>query len=253
MADYNSVHLQNFPDVSNIFIDKDLVEEMDLVRSICSVAFFLRDKQNLRVRLPLKSIRIIGNGANSLEKYKSIIADEINVKEVFFEEKLEDFADFIIEINLKLLGAKYGEKLKNIINFVKSGKWQKDGDNVVVGNNYAILEPTEYVLKLVSKNGESDNIKSLPNNKMLIDVDFSITEELELEGIARDMIRNIQQMRKDKGFDISDRINLTIKTNDEKIVSAINNNIEYIKEQTLSLELVVKTDSNEFSIEIVNV
>ena len=118
------VHLQNFPNVSNIAFEADLVEEMDLVKEICSVALFLRDKENLRVRLPLREIKIIGSGVANIEKYKNIIADEINVKNVTFKEDIGDLATFVVEVDLKKLGAKYGEKLKDIMKDVKENKWK---------------------------------------------------------------------------------------------------------------------------------
>jgi isoleucyl-tRNA synthetase len=245
MADFNSVHLQDFPDVAGIDVDNDLVEEMDLVQSICSVALFLRDKQNLRVRLPLKSIKIIGNDIGNLEKYSFLISDEINVKNVFFEENLEEVADFVLEVNLKILGAKYGEKLKEIMAGVKNKTWIKDGNNIKIGS--VVLEPTEFTLKLKAKK-ESPNIEPLPNNKMLIELDTNITKELELEGIARDLVRNIQQKRKEQDLELSDKINLIVKTGDEQMIEAIDLCGEYIKEQTLSLELKIEESDGDLEI-----
>ena len=105
MSDLNSIHLQNYPDVSNISVDTDLVNEMDLVKEICSVALFLRDKENLRVRLPLNQIKIISNDIENLKKYQDIIADEINVKNVVFEEDIDKIATYILQVDLKKLGA----------------------------------------------------------------------------------------------------------------------------------------------------
>jgi isoleucyl-tRNA synthetase len=245
MTDFNSIHLQDFPDVSGIQIDNDLVEEMDVVRSICSIALFLRDKQNLRVRLPLNYVKIIGKNIKNLEKYGSLIMDEINVKNVYFEENLEKIADFVLEVNLKLLGAKYGEKLKSIIKGVKESTWEKDGDRIKISE--VILEPTEYILKLKTKN-EAKNIEALPNNKMLIELDFNITKELELEGIARDLVRNIQQARKEQNLELSDKINLIIKTNNKQTMEAINSNKRYIEEQTLSIDSKIEESNRELEI-----
>lgn len=244
MSDLNSIHLQNFPDVSNINFDKELVEEMDLVKEICSVALFLRDKENLRVRLPLNKIRIIGQGMENLKKYQDIIAEEINVKNVIFEENIEELANFIVEVDLKKLGSKYGEKLKEIMKAVKDNKWNKleDSKIEIAGN---ILEKDEYSIKLKAKNKDVKNIQALSNNKALIELDFTITPELELEGIARDLVRMIQQNRKDANLDISDRIKLSIKTTSSILIKAIENNSEYIKNQTLARELKIVNDITE--------
>jgi len=247
MEDFNSVHLQDFPNVSNIKFDSDLVNEMDLVKEICSTALFLRDKENLRVRLPLNQIKIIGQDLKKLEKYSDIIADEINVKKVIFEEDLKSIADFIIEVDLKKLGQKYGEKLKDIMIAVKSNQW-KELNNSKVEIAGITLEKDEYTIKLKPKNKESKNLQALSNNKALIELDFTITEELELEGLARDLVRIIQQNRKDANLNLSDRIDLRIKTTSDSLKKAIDNNNEYIKTQTLAtnLEIVDKVDK-EFS------
>lgn len=247
MTDLNSIHLQDFPDVSNIKFDKELVEEMDLVKEICSAALYLRDRENLRVRLPLNQIKIIGSGISNLEKYKEIIAEEINVKNVVFEENLKDIADFIIEVDLKKLGSKLGEKLKDVIKAVKDNNWKEleDGKILIAGN---ILEKDEYTIKLKAKDKDAKNLQPLSNNKALIELDFNITQELELEGIARDLVRLIQQYRKDANLNLSDRISLSIKISSPMIIKAIENNSDYIKNQTLALDLkIVKDMVEEFS------
>lgn len=244
MSDLNSVHLQNFPDVSKIVFETELVEEMDLVKEICSTALFLRDRENLRVRLPLSKIRIIGNGMESLKKYQDIIAEEINVKNVIFEENIEELASFIVEVDLKKLGTKYGEKLKDIMKAVKDNKWNEldEGKVEIAGN---ILEADEYIIKLKPKNKDAKNIQPLSNNKALIELDFTITPELELEGIARDLIRMIQQNRKDANLDISNRITLSIKTSSQILIKAIENNSDYIRNQTLARDLKIVNDMTE--------
>lgn len=246
MSDFNSVHLQDFPDVSNIASDEQLVGEMDLVREICSTALFLRDRENLRVRLPLNQIKIIGKDIDNLKKYQDIIADEINVKNVVFEEDLDSVATFIIEVDLKKLGAKYASKVKDIMKAVKDNKWkEKDGKVEVAGIE---LEPDEYSIRLKPKNKDAKNIEALSNNKALIELDFNITQELELEGVARDLVRMIQQNRKDANLNLSDRIRLSIKTSSPMTIKAIEDNMDYIKTQTLATELnIVKEMSEEFS------
>lgn len=246
MSNLDSIHLQDYPDVSNINFDDELVKEMDLVKEICSVALFLRDKENLRVRLPLNQIKIIGNDIEDLKKYKDIIADEVNVKNVVFESDIDKIATFVIEVDLKKLGSKYGEKLRDIMKAVKENKWKKaDDDKIEIANT--ILEKDEYSIKLKPKK-ESKNMQALSNNKAIIELDFNITPELELEGLARDLIRIIQQNRKDANLVLSDRITLSLKTSSQKLIKAIQDNVEYIKNQTLAKELdIVDNISEEFS------
>ena len=246
MSNLDSIHLQDYPDVSNINFDDELVKEMDLVKEICSVALFLRDKENLRVRLPLNQIKIIGNDIEDLKKYKDIIADEVNVKNVVFESDIDKIATFVIEVDLKKLGSKYGEKLRDIMKAVKENKWKKANDDKIEIAN-TILEKDEYSIKLKPKK-ESKNMQALSNNKAIIELDFNITPELELEGLARDLIRIIQQNRKDANLVLSDRITLSLKTSSQKLIKAIQDNAEYIKNQTLAKELdIVDNISEEFS------
>ena len=248
MSDLNSVHLQNFPDVSNIVFDDKLVNEMDLVKEVCSTALFLRDRENLRVRLPLNYIKIIGKDITAaLEKYKDIIADEINVKNVVFEDNMQHIADYVLEVNLKILGAKYGEKLRDIMKSVKENKWKKlDNENIEISG--LILDKTEYTIKLSPKDKNAKNIQPLSNNKALVQLDFTLTPELELEGIARDIVRMIQQDRKDANLNLSDRINLSIKTTSATIIKAITLNSDYISNQTLAVDLkIVGHIEDEFS------
>ncbi len=242
MADLNSIHLELFPDVSNIDFDAKLVDEMDLVKEICSVALFLRDKENIRVRLPLNEIKIIGKDIEELKKYQDIILEEINVKNITFETDLDKIATFVLQVDLKKLGAKYGEGLKNIIKNVKENNWKQINKNQVeIGD--VVLEEDEYSVKLKAKK-ESKNIQALSNNKALIELDFTITAELELEGLARDLIRIIQQKRKDANLNLSDRIILSLKTSSTKLKKAISNNSEYIKNQTLTKELFTDESKN---------
>lgn len=247
MTNFNSVHLQNFPDVSDINFDTNLVEEMDIIKEICSVALFIRDKENLRVRLPLNSIKIIGNGIENLKKYSDIIAEEVNIKNVIFENNIEDLASFIIEVDLKKLGAKYGEKLQNIMRAVKENKWKeiKKGKVEIAD---VILNQDEYTIKLKPKNKDAKNIQALSNNKAIIELDLTITPELEMEGLARDLIRVIQQNRKDANLQLSDRILLSIKTSSSLLIKAIEANSNYIKTQTLAKDLkIVKELGTDFS------
>jgi len=246
MSSIQSVHLQNFPDMSRFGYDGDLVTDMDYVREVCSVALFLRDRKNLRVRLPLNYMKIIGSGADRLKQYQDIIIDEVNVKEIIFENDISHVADFVLEVNLKALGVKYGDKLRDIMKCVKDGNWQ-----VVEGEKVSIagftLYKDEYVIKLSPKDKNAQNMQALSDNKLLIELDFNITHELEIEGVARDFVRIIQQNRKDADLNLSDRIKLSIKTDMPDLIEAIKQHSSYIQAQTLSTELnLVNTVSETF-------
>jgi isoleucyl-tRNA synthetase len=231
----NSIHLKNFPDVSFLKDEKDLVAAMDMVRDVCSSALFIRDQRNLRVRLPLNKLTIIGKKAAAMLEYKDIIADEVNVKNVEILEEIGNLAEIKLQVNLKKVGAKLGSKLKEINLAIKENNWQKIADNKVeiAGE---ILVDDEFEIKLITKN--SNNIVALPSNDCLVELDIVVTEELEEEGLARDLVRVIQQNRKDANLDISNHIKIVIN-GDEKISEVVKKYQNYIAEQTLSDEVLI--------------
>lgn len=240
-----SVHLQDFPKMDNFEADNNLIDVMDKVRAICSCALFVRDKNNLRVRLPLNSITIIADDVDEIKSFSSIIADEINVKKVDFVDNVAEYGEKKIILNFQKLGAKIGAKMPNLMKAAKTNKWKIKENNKLEIDGFE-LEADEYELKLESK---KNNVFTVDNYDILIMLDMNITKELEYEGMARDLVRVIQQLRKDAKLNIDDRISLFVKTNYDFLRNSIEQNNKYIKEQTLSLELnlVSNLENCEFS------
>lgn len=231
-----SVHLQNFPDVTFLPNEKELVANMDMVRHICSAALFIRDQRNLRVRLPLNKLTIIGKKAAAMLQYRDIIADEVNVKNVEIIEEIGDLAEVKLQINLKKVGAKLGSKLKEINIAIKENSWKKIADNQIEIAG-VILNDDEFEIKLITKN--SNNTATLPSNDCLVELDINVTKELEEEGLARDIIRAIQQNRKDANLDVSNHIKIALNSGNQKILEVVKNYQNYIGEQTLSDEILI--------------
>jgi len=246
-SNIKSVHLQNYPKLTEISDEKNLVQDMDMIRDICSTALSIRDKKNLRVRLPLNKITIIGKNTKNLEKYKDIITDEVNVKSIEFVESFEGLAEYKLDLNFKVLGAKLGQKMPLITKAAKSGDWKKlDNGNIQIGK--IELNKNECQIKLLPKNTENTAVSS--HHDALVELDLNITEELELEGLSRDLVRLIQNCRKQADLNISDRINLFIQTNNTKLQKAIEHYSDYIKEQTLGLDIQINSNTkSEFSFE----
>lgn len=241
----SSIHLQDFPDVSFLSDEQELASNMDLIRSICSTALSIRDNHNLRVRLPLNNLTVIGKNSARIKAFKAIIAEEVNVKNIEIKEEISEFAETRLQINFKKVGAKYGAKMKDITLCAKKGEWEKISDsNIKIAG--LILVDDEFEIKLMTKN--QDDKKSvtiaLPSNDYLIQLDIEVTKELEEEGIARDIVRAIQQNRKDADLDVSDNINLKIFSSKEVINQVATKFAHYIKEQTLgaSLEVVANNE-----------
>lgn len=242
-----SVHLQDFPNVSFLEDELDLVANMDLVRAVCSVALSIRDNKNLRVRLPLKSLTIVGKNTVSLNAFKEIIADEVNVKDIILKEQIEEFAETKLIINFKKIGAKYGAKIKEITQAVKENKWQKVSDKKIkIANVELVGDEFEFKLDIKNNSQKDIAIAVLPTNDYLVILDINITKDLEDEGIARDVVRAIQQNRKEANFNISDFINLRISSDNIRIIEVIKFFEEYIKDQVLAKSIATAVNFGDF-------
>ncbi len=229
----NSVHLSTFPDVVSIPCDHQLIAQMDQILEICNAALFIRSSENIRVRQPLAQLTIVENRSNNLEEFVEIIKDEVNVKNIVFAQNITDFADFKLTINFASLAKRLPHKVKDIIAANKNQEWQKDHNLLIAGQT---LNADEFSLKLDAK-GLKDR-KALSNYDCVVVLDLTISDELYLEGMARDLIRFIQQSRKEADFHISERIviDLECQNADQQEVwsKVISLHGKLISEQTLS-------------------
>lgn len=231
-----SVHLEDFPNVDSIEIEENLVKAMDQVLDICNAALFIRSEENIRVRQPLSKLVIHLDGVddgtydNYIKHFEDLIKDEVNVKSIIYQEDVKEYADLKLSINFPLLGKRLPEKMKEIIAATKSGNWHEAGGKLFVSGIELLAE--EYTLVMEPKNGIK-GVKALSNSIGLVKVDLEITKELEEEGIARDLVRFIQQTRKEAGFEVSDRIKLNIKS-DPNLEPVLANYGPFITDQTLS-------------------
>jgi isoleucyl-tRNA synthetase len=240
-----SVHLQDFPDVSNFSAEEQLVSDMDLVRVICSTALAIRDNKNLRVRLPLQSLMIIGKNVDRIKPFLSVIAEEVNIKRVDLEENIADFAELKLQINFKKIGAKFGHKMKEISQAIKDSSWQKISEKEISIAGVNLIND-EFELKLTSKaqNEEKFIIVALPTNDYLVRLDVEVTQDLEEEGIARDIVRLIQQNRRDADLKVSDYISLRIFCGNQRNIEIIKKFETYIAKQVLAKSVEYFSDEN---------
>ena len=232
-----SIHLSVWPDASTFPEAHDLVRDMDKVRDVCSSALAVREARSLRTRLPLQSLTVAGTdeskGLSGLQSYTSIIAEELNVKQVFISQNFEQFGSFQLQVNPRELGPKLGESMKQVLAATKSGAWKlrEDGSVEIAGH---VLARGEYVLKLKLKDGVAG--EPLPGNDALVVLDVTVTQELQDEGTARDLVRIVQQARKNAGLHIADRIRLHVETATE-VTPVLTKHRAYISEQVLAEEL----------------
>lgn len=231
----SSVHLQNYPDVSVIDEAFELTKTMDLVRDICNTALSIRNAENIRVRQPLQSLTIVKGELGQLESFNDIIRDEINVKEIIYQQNISEVADLTLKIHFPVLGKRLPAKMKDIIAASKQGQWQQVNQSLEVAGE--ILLPSEYDLQLVPK--QNKGAQSLASNDAVVILDLTIDQNLKYEGIARDVIRLIQQSRKEANLHIADRIELFITSEDAEVIEAVRLFADYIAQQTLALSVNV--------------
>ncbi|MBV9451385.1 MAG: isoleucine--tRNA ligase [Streptosporangiaceae bacterium] len=229
-----SVHLADWPDTSSFPEDDTLADAMDLVRATCSAALGLRKARQLRVRLPLRTLTVAHPDAGSLRPFAELIRDEVNVKDLRLDADPASLGTFELTVNPRVLGPRLGGKVQEVIRAVKAGDWRRDGDTIIAAG--VTLGPDEYQLKLTAAAGGTAATAALPGNTGLIALDVNVTPDLEAEGTARDVVRLVQQARRDAGLDVSDRIRLTIGA-DEATRHAIRAHADFLKGETLAVEL----------------
>ena len=257
-----SVHLTDWPDASDLPEDDALVDAMDRAREICSVASGLRKAAGLRNRLPLEELTVVTTDVAALEAFGAIVADEVNVRSVL----LVDFdtaseSDFGIStkltVNARAAGPRLGKDVQLAIKGSKNGNWSVSEDGTVMAGGLALIEG-EYSLETVvtevpvgnvdgtSSQGStaevaqgvstgSTRVTGMLSHSGFVVLDTTVTPELAAEGLARDVIRAVQQARRDAGLDVSDRINLTVSGDDDVWAATVAHQ-ELIMLETLAMQ-----------------
>jgi isoleucyl-tRNA synthetase/RimJ/RimL family protein N-acetyltransferase len=244
LVESESVHLADFPDLSTMPQAQKLIVYMDFVRDVCNTALSIRSRENIRVRQPLSSLQLLA----SLERleflnsdywafFGEIIKDEVNLSEYpSFNgdaDSLGQMAQHTLKLHNQIIGKRLPAKMKQIIPASKKGEWElKEGELHIAGE---ILLPEEYDLQLQPKDGIK-GAAALSTNDALVVLDLEITPDLELEGLARDFVRMVQEARKNADLQVSNRIALQVQAIG-KAEQAIEANREYIMQQVLAASL----------------
>ena len=207
LTDGASVHLAPWPRVEELPEDSGLVQRMDQIREAASTALRLREDAGLRVRLPLTSVTVAGKHASELSEVSDLLAEEINVHSVILTDEIGDSATMTLKPNGNLLGPRLGADVQNVFVAAKEGNWSSVGDNRVDIAGH-ILESHEYDMAL--EPADSTTTASLKSNDAVVILDTKVTPELEAEGSARDLIRTIQQARKEADLEVTERITVEV-------------------------------------------
>lgn len=230
-----SVHLADYPQLENIKLDETLVDEMDFLQDLCSAGKFIREEKNLRNRLPLAGLTVVGDNLVFLNgQYQDIIKDELNVKEVKIDNNLAAYAAKTVYLYTPLLGKALGKDMGPVMAAYKQGKWELNADGTlsIAGQT---LTPDLFEVRLDMKDGVAG--KAFADNKAVVTLNTNVTDELKREGMARDFVRLVQTLRKDKDFNISDRIELCYATDDAELNKALDENKAYVAEQVLAVKV----------------
>ncbi|MFJ9314081.1 isoleucine--tRNA ligase [Pimelobacter simplex] len=209
-----SVHLADWPDVSALPADDALVAAMDQVREVCSATSALRKAAKLRNRLPLSALTVVVDDPAALEPFAAIVADEVNVRAVrLLAADSDEAAGYGVEqklsVNARAAGPRLGKDVQLAIKGSKSGDWSVAADGTVTAGGLALVEGEYSLETVVGDAAEGTATGMLPSGGFVV-LDTVVTPELAEEGLARDLVRAVQQLRRDSGLDVTDRIELTV-------------------------------------------
>ena len=245
-----SVHLADFPEVQESFINKELEDQMNVAQRTSSLVLGLRKKESIRVRQPLQKIMVPAldkTFAQNIMHVKDLILSEVNVKELELLEEDNSILVKSIKPNFKTIGPKYGKHMKAIAGLVGQMSTediaaieQNKGWTANVNDEEVVLDLGDFEITaqdipgwLVSSEGD-----------LTVALDVTISDDLKAEGIARELVNRVQNLRKDSGLEVTDRILLKVDTN-ELIQTAIANNKEYVCNEVLANDVLFESLGGE--------
>ena len=240
---YASVHLAYFPSVDNNFIARELETKMQLAQRIVSLVLSIRKKEKIKVRQPLQKVLVPARDPQekqAIAEVSSLIAAEVNVKAI---EIIDDASSILvkeIKPNFKTLGPRFGKEMKDVsdaiqrLNNEEIQSLEKQGKiTIEINGKNIIFDAADVVVQ--SKDIEGWSVAS--EQGVTVALDCSLTEDLVLEGIARELVNRIQNLRKDKGFEVTDTITVTLKHN-KRLERAIHANKNYVTSEVLAKKIV---------------
>ncbi len=234
---YESVHLADYPVYHVELVDKELEERMALAQDISSLTLSLRKKTGINVRQPLSKILVPVLDSSfqaKVEKVKDLILSETNIKDIEFITDTTGIIKKKVKPNFKVLGAKVGKDMKMVASAIQSmdaaqiQELENQGSIQLTGTEYVISSED---VEIIAEDVEGWQVANL--GRLTVALDVNISAELKDEGMARELINRIQNLRKDKGFEVTDRINVTLSQNTE-IQQAVDNNFSYICTEILA-------------------
>ena len=241
-----SVHLALYPKYDESLIDLELEEKMDLVRDVCSLGRFAREDVKIKVRQPISEVLLDNSISSKISEFEPVIMEELNVKNITYIDNMTDYLDYVIKPNFrevgKMFGSNVGEftKLLGTLSVKDIETLKNDSVHVEFMGNDLEITPSMVIISVNVKEGYC----SSNNGRVFVILNTELTEDLILEGLAREFVRKVQSLRKDNDYVITDRINVYYDGNDmlDKTIDKYN---EYIKNETLAVELIKDSNLDE--------
>ncbi len=246
-----SVHISDFPVCREELMDVNTDERMDLVRDIVALGRGAREKEKIKVRQPLREVLIDGKYESKIADLTSLITDELNVKNVKFSNELSKYMNFSLKPDFKTAGPVFGKDIKGFAAALAdvdphefSALLNRDGEALLSVNGQEMKVLKEHVdVRIDAKEGFAVAVE----NNLFAILDTALDEDLVAEGIARELISKVQQLRKQNDFEMMDNIRILIDA-DSEVAGVIESNKDYIMKETLAVEIVGAQDLQEYDI-----
>lgn len=237
---FESVHLADFPAIT--YRETELEDKMDVAQKVVYLTRTIRAKNNLKVRQPLKRMMVVveKEKRDALGKMKDVILDEVNIKELVVLDDDSEIVNKTTKANFKSIGPKFGKKVKAVAEIIKNfGKEEikklENGENISLEVDGENLTITRDDVEIMSHQIEGWVVES--EEGVTVAIDTELNQNLIDEGLAREFVNRVQNMRKDAGFDVTDKINISF-TGSPELIRAIENFSEYISNETLAEKLI---------------
>ena len=241
-----SVHLADYPKCDDSKINELIESRMDLIRDLISLGRNVREETKIKVRQPISEVLIDAKNEELISDLVTLIEEELNVKKVTFIKDVSNYMEFMVKPNFKVAGPIFGPNIKeyssklNELSMDEITKLQ-NGETIKLDVNNNSYDINSELVDIRVSSKEGFNVATLNDNFIILDT--NLTKDLILEGIAREMISKVQNIRKENDYNIIDRINLYYK-GDEEVDEAVNKFDEFIKKETLAINISVKEGIN---------
>lgn len=238
-----SVHLEDYPKYNSELDFPEIEEKMDLVRDLISLGRAAREEAKIKVRQPLTKIIVDGKYEKTIKDLEDLIKEELNIKEIVYEKNLDKFMNFEVKPNYKVAGpimgpniGKFAEYLKNNPNYAREATTSEFIKTITLNNTEYEINKDMIDIRIISKEGF--NVQMLENKFVILDT--TLTNELINEGLARELVSKVQNLRKAHDFEVTDRISIYLEPTNE-VLEAVEEHSEFIKTETLADEIIIKS------------